>query len=583
MQAKLSLIYFLRFAKNYRLLIVGGLLLLIAAKVAATIEPIYLRNIINALTAHQPLTIITSFLVFYFGIKFLGIVFEFLRDWVFSPVIMGVSRDIEKAVFSQLLKLPVSYHADQKAGAAARAVARGSRAISFVLDFSITQFLPPIFELIFVTIILLRLYTWQYGIITLATIIFYTWFTIWSTEKRQIFRQEGNKKDDQASGTLVDAISNIETVKYFNNESILFNLFAKIKQEWFNLLVKNNRLFALIFSSQGIILLIGLGLILIIAVRQTSAGIISVGDLILVSTYIVRLSAPITTLGFVYGQFKNSFADLEAMAGILNRPVTIKEPEKPKAILNPRGEIIFNKVSFRYEKGRKNALCNLNLTIRPGQKVAFVGSSGAGKSTISKLIFRLYEVTEGEILIDKINLCHLSAKTRQELLAIVPQEPALFNDTFRENIRFGKTDSSQKEIEEAAKAAQIHDLISSLPQKYDTIVGERGIKISGGEKQRVAIARAIIKNPKILVFDEATSSLDSHSEQAILTTLDKVARGRTTIAIAHRLSTIIHSDIIYVLDKGMIAEQGNHELLFKKDGLYAKLWRIQSRTRKERI
>ncbi len=583
MQAKLSLIYFLRFAKNYRLLIVGGLLLLIAAKVAATIEPIYLRNIINALTAHQPLTIITSFLVFYFGIKFLGIVFEFLRDWVFSPVIMGVSRDIEKAVFSQLLKLPVSYHADQKAGAAARAVARGSRAISFVLDFSITQFLPPIFELIFVTIILLRLYTWQYGIITLATIIFYTWFTIWSTEKRQIFRQEGNKKDDQASGTLVDAISNIETVKYFNNESILFNLFAKIKQEWFNLLVKNNRLFALIFSSQGIILLIGLGLILIIAVRQTSTGIISVGDLILVSTYIVRLSAPITTLGFVYGQFKNSFADLEAMAGILNRPVTIKEPEKPKAILNPRGEIIFNKVSFRYEKGRKNALCNLNLTIRPGQKVAFVGSSGAGKSTISKLIFRLYEVTEGEILIDKINLCHLSAKTRQELLAIVPQEPALFNDTFRENIRFGKTDSSQKEIEEAAKAAQIHDLISSLPQKYDTIVGERGIKISGGEKQRVAIARAIIKNPKILVFDEATSSLDSHSEQAILTTLDKVARGRTTIAIAHRLSTIIHSDIIYVLDKGMIAEQGNHELLFKKDGLYAKLWRIQSRTRKERI
>lgn len=580
MQSKLSLVYFLRFLKKYKVLIFSGLLFLIIAKVASTVEPIYLRNIINALTAHKPLSIITSFLVIYFGIKFLGIIFELLRDYIFSPVIMGVSRDIEKAVFAQLLKLQVSYHANQKAGGAARAVARGSRAISFVLDFSISQLLPPIFELIFVTIILLRLYSWQYGIITLATVIFYTWFTIWSTEKRQKYRQAGNIKDDQASGYLVDAIGNIDTVKYFKNESILFNLFSKIKQEWFELLVKNNRLFALIYSAQGIILIIGLGLILILAVRQAAAGIISVGDLVLVTTYIVRLSAPIVTLGFVYGQFKNSFADLEAMAGILNRPISIKEPANPVEIKHPKGEIKFKNVFFRYEKGRKNALCNLKLTIRPGQKVAFVGSSGAGKSTISKLIFRLYDVTEGEILIDKVNLANLSVKTRKELFAIVPQEPALFNDTFRENIRFGKPEANQKEIETAAQAAQIHDFINSLPQKYETIVGERGIKISGGEKQRVAIARAIIKNPKILVFDEATSSLDSHSEQAILKTLDKVARGRTTIAIAHRLSTIIHSDVIYVLDKGGIAEQGNHEELLKKDGLYAKLWRIQSRTRR---
>lgn len=580
MQSKLSLVYFLRFLKKYKVLIFSGLLFLIIAKVASTVEPIYLRNIINALTAHKPLSIITSFLVIYFGIKFLGIIFELLRDYIFSPVIMGVSRDIEKAVFAQLLKLQVSYHANQKAGAAARAVARGSRAISFVLDFSISQLLPPIFELIFVTIILLRLYSWQYGIITLATVIFYTWFTIWSTEKRQKYRQAGNIKDDQASGYLVDAIGNIDTVKYFKNESILFNLFSKIKQEWFELLVKNNRLFALIYSAQGIILIIGLGLILILAVRQAAAGIISVGDLVLVTTYIVRLSAPIVTLGFVYGQFKNSFADLEAMAGILNRPISIKEPANPVEIKHPKGEIKFKNVFFRYEKGRKNALCNLKLTIRPGQKVAFVGSSGAGKSTISKLIFRLYDVTEGEILIDKVNLANLSVKTRKELFAIVPQEPALFNDTFRENIRFGKPEANQKEIETAAQAAQIHDFINSLPQKYETIVGERGIKISGGEKQRVAIARAIIKNPKILVFDEATSSLDSHSEQAILKTLDKVARGRTTIAIAHRLSTIIHSDVIYVLDKGGIAEQGTHEQLLKKDGPYAKLWRIQSRTRR---
>lgn len=570
-----SLSYFFKYFKPYSGLIVLTFVSLILAKAAATLEPLYLKRIIDGLTQGSAQAIIASALTFYFGSKFLSIAFEFLRDYWFSPVTMGVTRDIEKSVFQHLLKLPVAYHADQRAGAASRAVARGSRAIGFVLDFSVSQILPPIFELIFVIGLLLSLYSWHFGTITLATIVLYTWFTIWSTEKRQKYRIEGNSRDDQASGIMVDTVTNMDTVKYFNSEAHQFKRFSEIKEDWFALMVRNNRLFATIFSAQGIILLIGLGIILTLAVRQAEVGIMTVGDLVLVSTYIVRLSIPITTLGFVYGQYKNSFADLEAMSGILEQKVDIEEPENPITIEMPKGQVEFDQVDFTYA-GRQQIVNDLSFTIQPGQHVAFVGSSGAGKSTLVKLLFRLYDVTKGEIRIDGKNIKDLSAETRRDLLGIVPQEPALFNDTIANNIRFGKPDAKKDEIITAAKAAHIHDFIESLPQGYDTVVGERGVKISGGEKQRVAIARAIIKDPKILIFDEATSSLDSKSEKAILATLDEVAKGRTTIAIAHRLSTIVDADVIYVLQAGKVVEQGTHNQLLKKDGVYAALWRLQS-------
>lgn len=301
----------------------------------------------------------------------------------------------------------------------------------------------------------------------------------------------------------------------------------------------------------------------------------TIGDLVLVSSYIVQLLGPIAILGFVYGQYKNSFADLNAMIGILNQPVTITEPSSPKNITAPSGVVEFRHVRFAYNH-RRPIFDNLSFSIQPGEDVAFVGPSGAGKSTITKLLFRLYDINAGEMNIDGVNVKDLSSEGRRRIFAIVPQEPALFNDTILNNIAFSQPEANLSQVEAAAKAAHIHPFIASLPDGYKTRVGERGIKISGGQKQRVAIARAILKNPKILVFDEATSSLDTKVERDILATLADVARGRTTIAIAHRLSTIVGANRIFVLDAGKIVEVGTHRELLAKDGVYAKMWRLQS-------
>lgn len=571
-----SLLYFFRYFRPYAGAVIATFIFLIGARLAATYDPVMLKQIIDAVGSQDPLRIIFQFLIFYFGLRFISVIFELLRDYIYSPVVMGVSRDIELSVFDHLLKLPVSYHADQRAGNAARALARGSRAINFVLDFSISQILPPMFELIFVTLLLLKLYSWHFGVVTLTTVIIYTWFTIWSTEKRTKYRFLGNAKDDSASGVLVDTIGNIETVKFFNNESLMFQQFRLIKEQWFGLMVRNNRLFAVIFSGQGLILLVGLGFILVEAVRQAADGVMTVGDLVLVSTYIVRLSGPITTLGFVYGQFKNSFADLAAMASILQQEPSLKPPSKPVMVERPRGRVAFNHVMFHYP-GRERTINDLSFKIEPGQNIAFVGPSGSGKSTIARLLFRLYDIDAGKILIDGIDVRRLSSQTRHTLLSIVTQEPTLFNDSIADNIRFGNPHSSDEQVQDAARIAGIDSFIQSLPQSYQTLVGERGIKLSGGEKQRVAIARALIRNPKIIVFDEATSNLDSRTEKAIQAALKDAATGRTAITIAHRLSTITGSDMIYVLDKGEIKEKGTHRELLSQKGLYAKLWAIQSR------
>lgn len=578
-QKNTSLSFLFKYLKPYTGLILVAMVFLIASQIAATIEPVFLRNIINGITLHQSYSLILSILVIYFAVRFGAVLMDFLRDYVFAPAIMGIACDVEVSVFDHLLKLPVSYHADQQSGSATRALTRGSNAVSFMLDFTVSQLLPPVFQLIFVTALLLRLYNWYYGIITLITVLVYAIFTIWTTDKRQKYRIEGNIQDDAAAGVFSDAITNVETVKYFGNESIMLHKFIGFKADWFKLFVRNNRLFALIASGQSTILFIGLGLILVLAVRQAAAGQISVGDLVLLSTYVIQLAAPVAVLGFVYGNLKNTLADLTSMAKIMENDITLAEPKHPIEIPKPKGEIEFNHVEFDYPT-RKDIINDLNLTVLPGQKIAFVGASGGGKSTITKLLFRLYDVTKGSIKIDGIDIKELSAKSRRKIIGIVPQEPAMFNATITENIKFGKPDATHEEVVAAAKSANLHDFIESLPQKYNTYVGERGVKISGGEKQRIAIARAIIKDPKIIVFDEATSSLDSKTEQAILKTLDSVAQGRTTIAIAHRLSTVIDSDVIYVLAHGKIVEHGTHAELLKHNGTYANLWQIQARTHK---
>jgi ATP-binding cassette subfamily B protein len=562
--------------RGYGPRLAGTLFFLSLARAAATADPVYLKKIIDTLGHQAPLTALAGIVTFYFGLKVVSFLGEMLRDWVFAPVEIGVGRRVSERVFEYLLRLPVSYHAEQKTGALARKIARGSRAITFILDFMVMNILPVIIELAFVTVLLLRLYPVWYGLITVATVVAYTWFTIWSTEKRQVYRLNANLADDEASGVQVDSITSIETVKYFNNEQLRMGQYQTAINRWYELSVKSNRLFAAISAGQSAVLLIGLGAILLLAIRQTAAGQLTIGDLVLLSTYVVRLSIPIGTLGFIYRGIKDGFADLDEMGKIFQNEITVRDPEHPVPLPSARGEIRLEHLFFRY-RDRDRVLSDVNLEIPAGARVAIVGPSGSGKSTLVKLLFRFHDPTEGRILIDGVDLRQLSAETRRKVFAIVPQEPVLFNDTIAANIRFGKPGATLEEIEAACRLANIHDLIASLPDGYQTVVGERGVKLSGGEKQRVAIARAIVRDPKILVFDEATSNLDSHSEQIIQQSLDRLAAGRTTVVIAHRLSTIVDSDVIYVIERGHLVEAGTHEELLARGGLYARLWTLQAR------
>ncbi|MBU6389567.1 ATP-binding cassette domain-containing protein [Patescibacteria group bacterium] len=570
-----GIFYLFRFVRRYGGLVVITVLFLIAGRITDSLDPIWLKKIIDGVSGHQTFQALTAVIIFYFGLKAFTFIFDFLRDVIFAPAEMGISRTLSDELFSHLLSLPIAYHVDQKIGGLSRKITRGGRAVTFILDFLIINIIPTIVELIIVTFFLLRLYPVVYGITTFVTVSCYAWFTVWATEKRQKYRLGANIADDEVAAQEVDALTNIETVKYFNNEPELRKRYLPAIGKRYDLSVASNQLFAVISSGQSLILLVGLGIILFLAIRQTLAGSLTIGDLVLLTTYIVRLSAPITVLGFTYRNIKDGLADLDGMARILQEQINIIEPIHPVKIEQPRGEIVFDQVNFSYSSKRQ-ILKDIDFAVKPGQRVAFVGHSGVGKSTIVKLLFRFFDPTAGSIRVDGTDLRELDKETRRRIFAIVPQEPVLFNTTIGENIRFGKSDATQAEIERAAGLASIDAFVQSLPDKYDTLVGERGVKLSGGEKQRVAIARSIIRDPKILVFDEATSSLDSKSEREIQQSLRDVSIGRTTLAVAHRLSTIADSDRIYVMDKGTIVEQGTHAELLALDGIYAKLWRIQA-------
>lgn len=571
-----TLLYILGYLKPYRLAVILTLVAVIISQVAATLEPFYLKKIIDYITTNSGKVFalsgaIVALLIYYFTLRVITFIFEFLRDYIFAPVEMGVGKNLAQDVFDHLLALPISFHYDQKTGALARRISRGAQSINFILDFLVINILPTLFELIFVTVLLLRLYPARYGLITFGTIVVYALFTLFTTEKRQKYRLAANIAEDESSAVQVETISNIDTIKYFGNEKHEEVRFADRIKKWYELSVRSNQLFAAISSGQSLILVVGFGLILYYAVLASLRGTLTIGDLVLLTSYVVRLAAPIGTLGFVYRRIKDGLTDLSSMVTLFSQEEDMLRQRSHEIIARPKGEIKFCDVTFSY--GKREALHGLTLDIPAGKRVAIVGPSGAGKSTIVKLLFRLFYPRSGRVLVDGHLIQNIDTEQFYSLIALVPQEPTLFNGMIAENVRFGKPDASQAEIERAVKLANLDGLIKRLPDGYETIVGERGVKLSGGEKQRVAIARAIIKDPKILVFDEATSNLDAESEQEILQSIRDVSKGRTTVSIAHRLPTIVDSDIIYVIDKGHLAEQGTHTELLKKNGLYASLWK----------
>ncbi|MEK9156294.1 MAG: ABC transporter transmembrane domain-containing protein [Patescibacteria group bacterium] len=557
---------------------------IIAARAATTVEPFYLKQIIDFIIARTGQAAITDpdllrLLVIYFALRIAAFIFEFLRDYVFAPVEMGVGRNIARDLFNHLLHLPLGYHHDQKTGTLARRISRGAQSINFILDFLVSSILPTLFELIFVTALLLRFYPLYFSLITLATVLAYAAFTILTTELRQRYRLAANVAEDESSGVQIETIYNIETVKYFGNEQFQRKKFLDRLNEWYRASVRSNQLFGAISAGQSLILLLGFGLIIYLAVRQALAGILTVGDLVLLTTYVVRLSVPISTLGFVYRRIKDGLTDISEMMKMLQVRPDLAAGTANRTIAKPKGKVELCHINFQY--GRRTVLQDLTLLALPGQRVAIVGPSGSGKSTLVKLLFRLYRPQGGQINLDGVDLQAIFTNQLYDLVALVPQETVLFNDTIAENIRFGKPGASDREVATAARLANLSDLIERLPEGTDTIVGERGVKLSGGEKQRVAIARAIIKNPHILVFDEATSNLDAESEREVLKSIRQVSQGRTTITIAHRLPTITDSDVIYVMDRGRIVESGTHPELLRRGGLYSRLWRAYEREHAE--
>jgi ATP-binding cassette subfamily B protein len=557
---------------------------LILSKVAIVGMPLILKEIIDGLDSTQlllknniesvalalPLVLLLS----YGALRLMASLFNEMRDAIFSRVRYHAMRGISKRVLSHLYSLSLSYHLDRKTGGITRDLERGTNSLSSILNYLVFNIFPTAAEFTFVAIILLSKYEAHFAIITFTTVIIYIAFTLSVTNWRMHYRHEMNDHESRANSYAVDGMLNYETVKYFTNEAYELKQYDDTLDKWEGAAVKSQVSMSLLNFGQGAVIAIGVTLMMIFAAQGVVDGNMTLGDLVLVNTMMLQLFIPLNFLGIIYRALKYSLADMDMMLKLLDTKREVKDLDGAKEIVVSEATVRFQNVCFDYSKDRK-ILDDISFEIPHGHKVAVVGPSGAGKSTLARLLFRFYDVDSGSISIDDQNINSVTQHSLRRNIGIVPQDTVLFNDTIEHNIRYANLDATTDEIERAARHANIHDFISSLPEGYKTIVGERGLKLSGGEKQRIAIARVILKNPRILVFDEATSSLDSHSEQLILESLKEVAEKHTTLVIAHRLSTIIDADNIIVLDKGKVVEQGSHQQLLEADGLYAYLWQLQ--------
>lgn len=556
--------------------VVGAMLFLILAKVANVAVPIVLKHIVDRLDSAtaQLVSLPLALLLAYGGLRFATALFGELRDAVFARVAERAMRRAGLEVFEHLHRMELDFHLSRRTGGLSRDIERGTNGISFLLRFMLFNILPTLFEIALVAGILLINYDAWFAVIIFIAVIVYIAFSVVVTEWRMKFIREANEMDSRSNTRAIDSLLNFETVKYFANEQYEAEQYDKNLALWETARMKNRLSLVTLNSGQGFIIAASITVMMIMAANRLVAGDMTLGDLVLINAYMIQLFIPLNFLGFVYREIKNALANIERMLDLLKQTPRIADRPGARPLRPDGGAIRFENVSFGY-KPERPILRNLSFEIPAGHKVAIVGPSGAGKSTIARLLFRFYDVDGGTISINGQDIRDVTQESLRRAIGVVPQDTVLFNDTLHYNILYGRPDAGDADIRRAARLAHLENFIEHLPEGYNTLVGERGLKLSGGEKQRVAIARTLLKNPSIMIFDEATSSLDSTSEKAILQALNEVAENHTTLAIAHRLSTIVDADNIIVLDHGRIVEQGSHKTLLAHDGLYAQLWKHQ--------
>ncbi len=553
-----------------------ALLALIGAKGATLLMPWALKEIIDSVdkSINPVLVIPALLLLMYGGLRFASVFLGEVSDAVFSRVTEHAMRDIGLKVFKHLHSLELAFHLDRQTGGISRDIERGTSGLSFLMRFLMFNIVPTLFEILTVAIIFGSLFSIWFALITLLAVAIYITFTVTVTQWRNRFIREANAADNLSNTRAIDSLLNYETVKYFNNEEFEAKTYDSFLANWETARLKNRMSLLALNSGQAFIIASAITALMWLGAKEVVTGALTIGELVMINAYMIQLFLPLNFLGFVYREIRRALTDLENMLGLLNKKPQVTQRPYARHLCVSKGNIAFNNVSFSYDANRP-ILSNISFKVKAGSKVAVVGASGAGKSSLARLLYRFYNISAGSITIDNQAIDSVTLDSLRKAIAIVPQDTVLFNTSIRENIAYGRPTASDSEIDKAIEMAHLKDFISTLAQGDKTLVGERGLKVSGGEKQRIAIARAILKQSPILIFDEATSALDSHAEQAILKAMRDVTQNHTSIVIAHRLSTIVDADNILVFKKGELVEQGTHSALLLQNGQYTQMWQLQ--------
>jgi ATP-binding cassette subfamily B protein len=568
---------------DLRMRVVFALIALIFAKAITLLVPIAYKSVVDLLTGEATGKEITAvglaaspvFLIVAYGVgRVMMVVFAQFRDVWFTAVAQNAVRNLANRTFSHLHALSLRFHLERRTGGLNRVIERGVTGVDTIVRMAVLNSIPTAVELLMISGLIAYYFGWVYVVVVLVTVALYVAFTFWASERRIAIRRDMNDSDTEAHAKAVDSLLNYETVKYFGNEAHEARRFDASMARYEKAAIRTYTSLGWLNSGQAVIFTLGTVICMLLAARDVVAGTLTIGEFVMINAILMQLYLPLNFMGMVYREIKQGLIDIETMFALLHEPAEITDRPGAKPLRVTKGEIKFENVSFAYDPERQ-ILKDVSFEVPAGKMVAIVGPSGAGKSTISRILFRFYELSSGRVLIDGQDIRDVTQASLRAAIGMVPQDTVLFNDTILYNIRYGRPEATDAQVREAARLAQIHDFIMTLPQGYDSLVGERGLKLSGGEKQRVAIARTILKSPPILMLDEATSALDSHTEKEIQDALERVARERTSLVIAHRLSTVIHADNIIVLDHGEIVEQGTHLELLAKGGLYASLWARQ--------